>query len=653
MIMDYAEFLASKRRLDPATGIENVGELPSFLFDFQRDITRWAIRRGRAAIFAGTGLGKTAMELVWGDYIHRETGVDIIYFAPLAVTAQIIREAEKFGVPAKHVHTQEECVPGLNVTNYQKLDHFDMSKFGGVILDESSILKNVDGHYRRRLTEVCDQIPFRLAATATPAPNDFMELGTTAEFLGVMSYTDMLATFFAHDGSETQKWRLKGHAENDFWKWMASWSVMVRMPSDLGYDDGAFKLPQLLKKQHTVSVDTGPDVETGTLFQFEARTMKERLQARKASISERVAKAAELVVGSICDEVEGCLGSLNTRKIAEDELRKIRNMLQGSGQKGAERLRKIGNICENITKLINIVGMEELQNSVKGITPREGSSMQMIPSSQKSVNRSPGRGAKSEDSQREYETNTGYLQNNMMHSSTCRAEDAPSVEPMSQTHEAKDCLLITATAQDGSEGSYARIAITDSDILRIGPGCSEERLRTWRTERINAWVIWCHLNNEQNALEKMMGNLAISIHGSLSEEEKEERHAAWLRGDAPVLIVKPSMFGYGLNWQHCANTVFVGLNDSFEQVFQATRRFWRFGQSRPVNVHFIASQLEGAVVANLRRKEMDYDRMASNMVLHMADLSTRKVRGMARETPDYNPQLPMKLPSFINQCEYA
>lgn len=466
--MDYAEFIASKRRVDPATGLDDVGELPDFLFDFQRDITRWALRRGRAAIFAGTGLGKTAMELVWGDTIHKRTGLDLIYFAPLAVTAQIIREASKFGVSARHVHTQDECGPGINVTNYQKLEHFDMSKFGGVILDESSILKNVDGHYRNRLTEACGRMPFRLAATATPAPNDFMELGTTAEFLGVMSYTDMLATFFVHDGSETQKWRLKGHAENDFWKWMASWSVMIRMPSDLGYDDGAFKLPPLLQRQHVVSVNDGPDMETGTLFQFEARTMKERLQARRSSVAERVAKASEI-----------------TRKSSD--------------------------------------------------------------------------------------------------------------EP---------------------------------------------------------FVWWCNLNSESEALTKSIPG-AVEVRGSDSEESKERKLIDFSEGKIRVLVTKPSICGYGMNWQHCANTGFVGLNDSFEQVFQATRRFWRFGQTRPVNVHFIASKLEGAVVANLRRKEMDYERMASNMVLHMADLSTRQVRGMARETPDYNPKLPMKLPAFINQYEDA
>lgn len=220
----YGEFLAKKAITDPPTGLTSIPPLSSQMFPFQRDITNWALRRGRAALFAGTGLGKSFMELAWADAVHRETGRDILHLAPLAVTAQMVREADKFGIAARHVRDQSEVLSGNNITNFHKLDHFDLSKFGGVILDESSILKSTDGHYRTKLIAECANIPFRLAATATPAPNDFMELGNHAEFLGVMSYTDMLATFFTHDGGETQKWRLKGHAEDDFWAWMASWA---------------------------------------------------------------------------------------------------------------------------------------------------------------------------------------------------------------------------------------------------------------------------------------------------------------------------------------------------------------------------------------------------------------------------------------------
>lgn len=456
----YARFLQGKVIADPVTGMTDIPELSQILKPHQRDIVRWALRRGRAAIFAGTGLGKTLMELTWAEHVSDYTGKPVLIFAPLAVAAQHIREAAKFGIPARIVASQSDVGPGINVTNYQKMDHFSLEEFGGVVIDESSILKSTDGKYRNRLIEECAAIPFRLAATATPAPNDFMELGNHAEFLGVMSYTDMLATFFIHDGGETQKWRLKGHAETEFWKWMASWSVMLRKPSDLGYDNTGYDLPPLTYDQHTVQVEYAPSVETGLLFPMEARTMQERISARKDSVGERVALAARL-------------------------------------------------------------------------TPN----------------------------------------------------DRP-------------------------------------------------------------FVWWCNLNSEANALAKAIPG-AVNLSGSDKDDDKERKIADFLSGKARVLVSKPSICGFGLNFQHCADTGFVGLNDSFEQIFQAVRRFWRFGQTKPVNVHFIAAETEGAIVANLRRKEADAERMAAAMVMHMADLSSEAVRGAVRDKPNYNPQQPMQIPAWL------
>lgn len=456
----YAQFLERKRMVDPATGMDAVPELPSFMFDHQRAIASWALRRGRAAIFAGTGLGKTAMELVWGNAVADHTDKPVLVFAPLAVSQQHIREAGKFGLPARIVRDQSEVRAGVNVTNYQKIEHFDLSAMGGVVLDESSILKSTDGKYRTRLIEQCAEVPFRLAATATPAPNDFMELGNHAEFLGVMSYTDMLATFFTHDGGDTQKWRLKGHAENEFWKWMASWAVMIRKPSDLGFANDGYDLPPLRQQQHLVAADYAPSLDTGLLFPMEARTMQERLSARRDTVAERVQLAAS-------------------------------------------------------------------------ITPA----------------------------------------------------DRP-------------------------------------------------------------FVWWCNLNSESEALAKAIPG-AVELRGSDDDDAKERKIADFTEGRIRVLVSKSSIAGFGMNWQHCCDTGFVGLNDSFEQVFQAVRRFWRFGQTKPVNVHFIAAETEGAVVANLRRKEADADRMAAAMVMHMADLSRAEITGTVRVVPDYNPQLPMQLPSFV------
>lgn len=460
---DYQQFLARKRMLDPATGMTDIAPLPAFMKEHQRDITAWALRRGRAAIFAGTGLGKTLMELVWGSRVAAHTGKPVLCFAPLAVSAQHLREAEKFGLSAQLAKAHGDIKNGVFVANYQKIGHFDLSAFGGVILDESSILKSTDGHYRTRLIDECSIIPFRLAATATPAPNDFMELGNHAEFLGVMSYTDMLATFFVHDGGDTQKWRLKGHAENEFWKWMASWAVMIRKPSDLGYSNEGYDLPPLHQHQHTVDVEYAPSLETGLLFPMEARGLSERIAARRDTVDERVKMAAS-------------------------------------------------------------------------ITPN----------------------------------------------------DRP-------------------------------------------------------------FVWWCNLNSESEALCRAIPG-AVETRGSDPDDVKERKLTDFSEGRTRVLVTKPSVAGFGMNWQHCSDCGFVGPSDSFEQVYQAIRRFWRFGQTKPVNVHFIAAETEGAVVANIKRKEADAERMAAAMVMHTASIAAQNVRGMLRDVPDYAPKEPMIIPDWVGKA---
>ena len=449
MSEDYSAFLARKALTDPPTGLADIPELPDVLFPHQRDIVRWALRRGRAAIFAQTGLGKSLMELAWGQGIHHATGGDVLLLTPLAVAGQMVREAGKFGLAAKQCACQAEVEPGITVTNYAKMHHFDLSRFTGVILDESSILKAFDGKTRSMLIARCARVPYRLAATATPAPNDFMELGNHAEFLGVMSLSGMQATFFTHDGGDTSKWRLKGYAEDDFWRWMCSWSVLLRRPSDLGYDDGAYALPELGTIEHLVDVE-GPA----------AKTLSERLKARRESIAERVAKAVEL-------------------------------------------------------------------------TPAEG-----------------------------------------------------------------------------------------------------------------PFVWWCNLNAEADALVAAIPG-AVQVSGSDKEDEKEQKLKAFSAGEIRILVTKPKICGFGMNWQHCADTGFVGLNDSFEQVYQAVRRFWRFGQTRPVTVHFVAASTEGAVLENLKRKEADAERMGAAMVAQMADLSSDIIHGAARETDEYKPTIPVAVPFWL------
>jgi len=458
--MSYADFLASKTIVDPDTGLDDIPSLPQSLKPFQADIVRWALKRGRAAIFAGTGLGKSFMEMVWSDAIARHTEKPSLILTPLAVAAQFVTEGAKWGLPVNHAHKQAGIAPGINVSNYDKLEHFDLTKFGAIVLDESSILKSYDGSTRTMLIDRCKRVPFRLAASATPAPNDFMELGNHAEFLGVMSYTDMLATFFMHDSGETQAWRLRGHAEKPFWRWMCSWAVTLRKPSDLGYEDKGYDLPPLNQIEHLVGVPYAPSNESGLLFPLEAQSLSERLGARRGSIGERVAKAAE-------------------------------------------------------------------------ITP---------------------------------------------------------------------------------------------------------------TDRPFVW--WCHLNSEADALRSAIPD-AVEVRGSDPEAMKEKKLADFAAGKIRVLITKPSICGFGVNWQHCADTGFVGLSDSFEQVYQAVRRFWRFGQTKPVNAHFIAAETEGAVVANIRRKEQQADHMVSSMIDHMRDLNSAAIHGMTRDRANYFPTQKMEMPRWV------
>lgn len=461
MMRSYAEFLAAKRIADPMTGIASPpDDFGAALMLHQDAIARWALRRGRAAVFAGTGLGKTRIELVWGREVAAATTRPVLCLAPLAVGDQHAAEAARIGIDARQVERQDDVGPGVNITNYQKLERFDLSAFGGIILDESSILKAHDGHYRTRLIEGAARIPFRLAATATPSPNDFTELGNHAEFLGAMRHFDMLATFFTHDGSDVHAtWRLKGHAGEAFWSWMASWAVMLEKPSDLGFPDDGYDLPPLVKISHEVAVSGDDAFDPLGLAPVVADRLGDRLKARRDSVDARVATA---------------------------------------------------------------------------------------------------------------------------------------------------------------------IALTPPD---------------------RPFVWWGNLNAETEAVAAGIAG-AVEVRGSESDEVKRAKLRDFSAGRIRVLVTKPSIAGFGMNWQHCADTGFVGLSDSFEQVYQAIRRFWRFGQTRAVTAHFVHAASEGAVIANLDRKERDAARMMAAMIAATGDIASAAVRGVTRDRPDYAPELPMMLPSW-------
>lgn len=295
----YARFLEAKLNVGAKHGFDPI-VMPPKLFDFQRDLVTWAVRKGRAAIFADCGLGKTAMQLAWAENIHQHTNKPVLLLTPLAVGGQTEREAEKFGIPAKRNHTGKAHA-GINITNYERLHHFDPSEYVGVVLDESSILKSFDGARRGDITQFMRKTPYRLLATATAAPNDYFELGTSSEALGELGHMDMLTKFFKNDNNNTAtrrmygeapKWRLKGHAETAFWRWVTSWARALRKPSDLGYPDDGFDLPPLVEREHEVHART---LAEGALFAVPATTLAEQRDERKRTIQERAEKAAELV----------------------------------------------------------------------------------------------------------------------------------------------------------------------------------------------------------------------------------------------------------------------------------------------------------------------------------------------------------------------
>jgi len=451
---DYGAFLAAKRIAVKPAGFQ-VGVLNPSLFDFQRDIVKWALAKGKCAIFADCGLGKSICQLEWGRHVCEKTERPVLIVAPLAVSLQTKREGDKFGISVTICRSMADVRAGVNITNYEMLDHFTPD-FSGLVIDESGILKG-DGPMRKSITEFASSISYRLACTATPAPNDHMELGNHAEFLGIMSRSEMLSTFFVHDGGDTSKWRLKGHAESAFWKWVASWAVMIRKPSDLGYEDKGFALPPITYHQHTVAAEWSADY----LFPVEAQSLQERNGARRDSLAARVKLAAELINGS-----------------------------------------------------------------------------------------------------------------------------------------------------------------------------SE------------AWIAWTNLNDESKSLAKAIPD-AVEVTGADSNEHKEQSALRFVDGKIRALVSKSSIYGFGMNMQHCHNAAFVGLSDSWESVYQATRRIWRFGQTQPVNIHFITGELEGAVVRNIERKEKQSREMAEAMLGHMREINAAEIHGTIRETENYIATERVRTPSWL------
>ena len=319
---EYEKFIESKIQVFESVGFDIDREkLNSMLFDFQKDIVRWALKKGRAAIFADCGMGKTAMQLEWANQIYKKEGGKILILAPLAVASQTKREGEKFNISVNICESQEDVIDGINITNYEKLDKFIAKEFNAIVLDESSILKSFTGKVRTQIIDSFKNTPYRLACTATPAPNDYMELGNHSQFLGIMTREEMLSMYFVHDGGQTSKWRLKGHAEESFWEWMASWSVFIDNPKNLGYEIEGYELPKLNIFE---IVADGEEITTDKL------TLTQRREARKESLDIRCEKAAELVNNSNENWLVWC--DLN------DESKKLHDLINNSVEvKGSDK----------------------------------------------------------------------------------------------------------------------------------------------------------------------------------------------------------------------------------------------------------------------------------------------------------------------------
>lgn len=432
--MNYAQFLDAKLHLGADHGFAPVW-LPDSLFEYQKAIVDWAVRKGRAAVFADCGLGKTFVQLTWAENVARHTNNRVLILTPLAVAFQTVEEGAKLGVEVKHRRLGLESGDRIVVTNYERLHHFNPEDFAGVVCDESSILKGFDGETRKAVTDFMRKRPYRLLCTATAAPNDYIELGTSSEALGYMGAQDMLNKFFkksqqtmsAHHEHMAGIYQLRPHAERDFWRWVCSWARALRKPSDLGFDDGAFKLPSLTINSHIVDTDKKID---GYLFSLPAVGLAEQRSDLRGTIEERCAKAAELV----------------------------------------------------------------------------------------------------------------------------NAHNRPA-------------------------------------------------------------LVWCNLNEEGARLTRLIKG-AVEVAGKDSEEHKEATFAGFVRGDVRVLVTKPTIGGFGLNFQHCAHQTYFPSH-SYEQYYQSVRRCWRFGQKQEVVVDMITTTGQANVLANLKRKSDQADKMFDQLVSMM------------------------------------
>ncbi len=636
----YQQLLARKKVAFEPHGLTRVPKLNAKMFPHQQHSTEFALRAGCAALFLDTGLGKSLCALDWGRVIVEKTNKPVLMLAPLAVGPQHQREADKFDIEARYVREPEQIKgPGIWITNYERLEKFDASQFSGVILDESSILKSFTGKTAKGLIDTFADTPFRLACTATPAPNDHTELGAHADLLGVMEMREMLSRFFVNDTSEaSMEWRIKGHAVEQFWDWVASWSRCIAKPSDLGFSDDGFVLPELIETYHMVTADrtknTGDDEGQIRLFRMPENSATSVHREKRMTVAERARIAAEVVFGDW-----GSCGDQRTQNGVEQLTN--RTLRSVSAEKGSpEQQKKTGSICEPTTPTTKNGGPHAENAPENSATRPDANAMPQTPPTAKNAKRQLETDVRNDDPSNAAKRSGALMMPSLVASSPHKGAGAPSAAQSALAAAANGSLLTTAMQQGACVGYSAPTATKASVSLpTIQNGCGE-RLST-SNER-DWWVIWCHSDYEQDELERLFGDAAFSIKGSHSAERKEEMHEAWLRGERKALICKPVMFGWGLNWQHCHKMFFVGLSFSYESYYQAIRRCWRFGQTRPVHVHIAMADTERNIFQAVRRKSEDHDIMKAAMGAAMLRAHKRSATKI-----NYRPTRNVEVPRWL------
>lgn len=627
--MEYTTFLTQKTATAPATGFdvpdtELGAERVTRLRPDQRAIVRWALRRGRAALFLETGYGKSRILLEWAALVAAHSGRKVLVLTPLAVAFQTVEEGQAIEVAAAYVRSQAEADAApeqVIVTNYDMVDAFDPGAFAGVVLDESSILKAFSGATRKKLQRLFEATPYKLCSTATPAPNDHMELSNHAEFLGVMSGAEMLARWFINDSMKAENYRLKHHARADFWRWVTSWAVCATSPADLGYPADGFDLPGLTLTPHIVAVDHARAQAEGKLFVSGTHSATGLWKEKAATVADRCRQAYEIVRGDVL------CGPLNRPSDAGSAPQPTPSTGRGATRRGTAKTPSAD---------ASTCGATTSPTVSDGTTTTPGAGSSATPAGASAASATPDRGGSgtpASPATPSSGTPSGSGSSSTSGSSRRRAAGAPSAAPSSATDGGDGSPSITATIPGESAGSSALAATSGSGSSATIPGSSPAPSPTFRPD--HWWVVWCDTNEEQDLLEDHFADSATSLRGSDSIKVKEERLKAWMAGEYRILITKSDIFGYGMNWQHVTRMCFVGITYSYEKLYQSLRRAWRYGQRNEVIAHLIYAESEGNVIDTIRRKQDDHAAMQREMVaaqrVHHLNEDAARVRAAVEE----------------------